>query len=328
MSEVEDPVTTVIRLLNTNMLVVKDDHSLANILVTNEWYNREVFKNYDGQITVGLRQTQDLKVELSGRIRRRIGALAVNVWATDRSDPKAEPGKVVRRKMLEDVLRIVRQNRAVPNRTVYDYYGLGASSSTNRAFDGGAVSEPEPDDAGWIELSAAEYVKLWSSDDQRHMKSDTVLNEYALMLFRFKVESREPTVKRIVLSFEGYGTAPAGDGATVKVWNHTTSAWGNAASGTGSSDETITVTLTSGLSDYIDENGFMLLLAKTTNPSNGSTPARLYCDYASCTVTVNGITYCDVATCRDQDNVEVSPFVFRTEIGLKSWLFEDVGGAY
>jgi hypothetical protein len=135
-------------------------------------------------------------------------------------------------------------------------------------------------------------------------------------------------VKRIILSFEGYGTAPAGNGATVKVWNHTTSAWGNAASGTAGSDKTITITLTSGFSDYIDESGFVWLLAKTTNPSNGSTPAIIYCDYASCTVTVNGITYCDVVTYRDQDNVEVSPFVLRTEIGLKSWLFEDVGGAY
>jgi hypothetical protein len=327
-SEVEDPVTTVVRLLDQNMRVDKDDVSIANILVTAEWYNREVFKNYDGQITVGLRQAQDLKVELSGRIRRRVGTLAVNIWSTDRPDPKAEPGKVMRRKMLNEVLRIVRQNRAVPNRTVYDYYGLGAATSTNRAYDGGAISELEPHDAGWTELSAAEYVKLWSSDDQRHSKSDIVLNEYALMLFRFKVQSRELAVKRIVLSFEGYGTAPAGNGATVKVWNHATSAWGNAASGTAGSDETITVTLTSSLSDYIDGSGFVWLLAKTTNPSNGSTPAILHCDIASCTVTVNGITYCDVATYRDQDNTEVSPFVFRTEIGLKSWLFEDVGGAY
>jgi hypothetical protein len=230
--------------------------------------------------------------------------------------------------MLEEVLRIVRQNRAVPNRTVYTFYGLGASSSTNRAYDVGNASELGPSDAGWTELSAAEYAKIWSSDDQRHSKSHGVNNQFALMLFRFKLESRELTAKRIVLSFEGYGTAPAGNGATVKVWNHTTSAWGNAASGTESSDETITVTLTSSLSDYIDGSGFVWLLAKTTNPSNGSTPAILYCDCASCTVTVNGITYCDVATYRDQDNVEVSPFVFRTEIGLKSWLFEDVGGAY
>jgi hypothetical protein len=328
MSEVEDPVTTVVRLLNTNMRVVKDDLSIASILVTNEWYNREVFKNYDGQITVGLRASQDLKVELSGRIRRRVGTLAVNVWGTDRSDPKAEPGKVVRRKMLEEVLRIVRQNRAVPNRTVYTFYGLGASNSTNRAYDVGNASELGPSDAGWTELSAAEYAKIWSSDDQRHSKSHGINNQFALMLFRFKLESRELTAKRIVLSFEGYGIAPAGNGATVKVWNHTTSAWGNAASGTGSSDEIITVTLTSSLSDYIDGSGFVWLLATTTNPSNGSTPAILYCDCASCRVTVNGITYCDVATYRDQDNTEVSPFVFRTEIGLKSWLFEDVGGAY
>jgi hypothetical protein len=148
------------------------------------------------------------------------------------------------------------------------------------------------------------------------------------MLFRFKVESRESAVKKIVLSFEGYGTAPAGNGITIKVWNHVASAWQDAQSGTGGADETITITLTSSITDYIDDSGFVWLLARTTNSSNGVTAATIYCDYVSCTVTVNGITYLDVISFRDVDRVDVKPIIFRTEFQLKSWMFEDVGGVF
>ena len=61
MSTVEDPVTTTIRLLSKNMHVVKEDSSLANVYVSQQWYDRELFKNYDGQITVGLGQSEDHK---------------------------------------------------------------------------------------------------------------------------------------------------------------------------------------------------------------------------------------------------------------------------
>ena len=148
------------------------------------------------------------------------------------------------------------------------------------------------------------------------------------MLFRFKVESREKTVKKIVLAFEGYGTAPAGNGVTIKVWNHVVSAWQQARSGTGEADETLTITLTLNIVNFVDANGYVWLLARTTNTSNGTTPAVLYCDYASCTVTVNGITYLDVVSFRDVDRVDVKPFIFRMEFTLKSWMFEDVGGAF
>jgi hypothetical protein len=72
MSEIENPVDTVVRLLSKNMRVVKEDGSLASILVSREWYDRELFKNYDGQITVGLAESRDTKIEMSGRLRRRL----------------------------------------------------------------------------------------------------------------------------------------------------------------------------------------------------------------------------------------------------------------
>ena len=328
MSEIEDSVTIVIRLLSKNMHVVKEDSSVASIYVSKEWYDRELFKNYDGQITVGLAESRDTKIEMSGRIRRRLGSLRVNVWATDRP-ATSDPGKLMRNKMVEEVNRIVRQNRNQPNVTRYDFAGLGyPSGDPHKAYQGGASSELVPGAAGWTELTNLEYQKVWYSDDTRYSKSHNVNLEYALMLFRFKVESREKTVKRIVLAFEGYGTAPGGNGVTIRVWNHVASAWQNAQVGTGGADETISITLTSSITDFIDDNGYVWLLARTTNPSNGVTASVLYCDYVSCTVTVLGITYLDVFSFRDVDRVDTKPVIFRTEFVLKSWSFEDIGGVF
>jgi len=328
MSEIEDPVTTVIRLLSKNMRVVKENNAIANIYVSKEWYDRELFKNYDGQITVGLAESRDTKIEMSGRIRRRLGALRVNVWATDRA-ATSDPGRLMRQKMVEEVNRVIRQNRTIPNRTIYDFAGLGyPSGDPHKTFQAGASSELIPGAAGWTELTNLEYQKIWYSDDDRYNKSHNVNGEFALMLFRFKVESRRQVVKKIVLAFEGYGAAPAGNGVTIKVWNHVSEAWEQAQTGTGGADETLTITLTLNIVNFIDANGYVWLLARTTNPSNDTTPAILYCDYVSCTVTVNGITYLDIVSFRDADRVDTKPFIFRTEFQLKSWMFEDVGGAF
>jgi hypothetical protein len=129
-----------------------------------------------------------------------------------------------------------------------------------------------------------------------------------------------------VLSFEGYGTAPVGNGITVKVWNHVASAWQQAQIGTGSGDETVTITLSANWPDFIDADGYVWLLARTTNPSNGSTPAVLYCDFVQCTIQVYGITYCDVVSYRNIDVTDVKPFLCRTEFLLKGWLFESISG--
>jgi hypothetical protein len=319
MSEVENPVDTVVRLLSKNMWVVKEDGSLASIIASKEWYDRELFKNYDGQITVGLAESRDTKIDMSGKLRRRVGSLRVNVWSQD---------ILTRQKMVEEVNRIVRQNRNKPNETLYYFRGIGQATETHKAYHAGSAEELTPQHASWTELTNVEYEKIWYSDDNRHSKSHNVNSEYALMLFRFKIDSREKTVKKTVLAFEGYGTSPAGNGVTIKVWNHVAQAWQNAQSGTSGADETISITLTSGLTDYIDDSGYVWLLARTTNPSDGTTPAILYCDYACCTVTVNGITYLDIVSYRDADRVDVKPFIFRTEFTLKSWSFEDVGGVF
>ncbi|MEM0095034.1 MAG: hypothetical protein QW660_00130 [Candidatus Bathyarchaeia archaeon] len=106
MSETADPVEVVIELLRANMHVVKEDGSLANIQVSREWLSQEALPNeVDGQVTVGLAECTDTKVELSGRLRRRVYTIRVNIWSRDRE---------IRQKMVDEVNRIVGLNRHNP----------------------------------------------------------------------------------------------------------------------------------------------------------------------------------------------------------------------
>jgi len=329
MSELEDPVITLLRLITTRICVVKDNGSLASILATKEQYDRELLKQYDAQITVGLDSSIDQKLELAGRLRRRHMTFRCNIYTVDKVTPGADAGKIMRDKVTAQINAIIRENRNLPYQTVYNFYGLGyPSGDPHKAFDAGATTELVPSSTSWVELSVANYQKIWSSDDVRHSKSVSVNNQYALMLFRFKIGAREQCVKKIVLSFEGYGTAPGGNGATIKVWNHVASAWQQAQSGTGGADETLIITISSNWTDFIDSNGYVWLLAKTTNPSNGVTPAVLYCDFVQCTIQVYGISFCDVISYRNVDVTDVKPYLFRTEFRLKGWLFESISGVF
>lgn len=207
MSEIEDAATTVANLLRANIRVVKDDGSLANVTVSGEWRNVDALKSCDGQVTVGLAESTDEKIELSGKTRRRQQFLRVNAWATD-SLGSAESGRVMRRKIVEEVLRVVRQNRVKPNETLYDFFNVGVGTQTRKAY--ASNSEAPPNDQNWTELPDSDYAKLWYSNNDRVQVSHNQVGEHAAMLFRFRLDSREKTINRIVLSFEGYGTAQAG----------------------------------------------------------------------------------------------------------------------
>jgi hypothetical protein len=323
MSQTEDPVLTLVRLVKRYLWVVKDDGSLANIYVSQEWYDREVFKNFDGQITVGSDRNEDNKLSFDGNLRRRLSFARVNVWVVDKPE-QGIVGRTMRDKIRADVNRVIREKRNHPNEVDYNFQAVSHSSETHKAYHLASAAEPSPSDSGWTELTDAEYQKIWYNDDDRFSKSTSENGKYAFVLFCFKIDVSEDVLKKVVLNFEGYGTAPAGNGGTIKVWNNTASAWQNGVSGTGGSDEVLTITLSSNMPDYVDANGYIYVLAKTTNPSDGEIPAVLYCDYVETAFAVNGISYADIVSFRDIDNVQVKPFMWRTEFAVKSWLFENV----
>jgi hypothetical protein len=314
-------------LITSRIWVTKDSGSRASILATEENYDRQLLKEYDAQVTLALDSSQDQKLELAGRLRRRYMIFRCNVYAVDKTAPNSDSGKVMRDKVDAQVNAIIRENRTLPYQTIYNFYGLGyPSGEPHKAFAAGAASELAPSSMSWAEFTNEEYQSIWSSDDVRFSKSHSIDSEYAMMLFRFKLGAREQCVNKLMLSFEGYGSAPSGNGVTIKVWNHVSSAWQEARSGIGGEDETLIITISSSWTDFIDSDGYVWLLAKTANPSSGDTPAVLYCDFVQCTIQVYGITYCDVVSYRNIDVVEVKPFLFRSEFLLKGWLFESISG--
>ena len=335
MSEVENPVVTVLRLIESRLRVVKDDGGLARVLCSQANYDRELLKDYEAQITVSktTEPCQQQKHTLDGKLRRRINSLRATITTIDKPTPNADVGRVMRDKVLEQLLLIIPENRNLPYRTIYNFYPLDSTAATHKAYDAVATEEREPSNVAWAELSNLEYSTLWGSDDVRHSKSASGNGEYAFMLFRFKIgskagetrnEPRKQCLKRVLLAFKGFGAAPQGNGVTLKVWDNVAGAWSNAQVGISGTDETVNITLTSNLTNYVDANGFLYLMARTTNPSDGVSPATLHCDFVQVTVDVRGVTFCDVHSYRDVDVVDVKPFLYKEEIVIVAWLFESI----
>jgi hypothetical protein len=320
MANIEDPSITLARLLNTYLRVITDSGGLAKVFVNQEWFNNELSKAYDGQVTVGLKESVDRKVNMSGSIRQKVYLHRVNVWVQDKPEQTTRP---MRGKICLDLNRVIHEKRYHPNDTLYYFIGVGQPTETHKAYHAASASELAPSVAGWTELLDLEYQKIWYSDDNYFVKSVSVASQRALMLFRFKISSEKAVAKQAVLSFEGYGTAPGGNGVTIKAWNFTAAAWQNSVSGTSGADETLSLTLATP-QDFLDSDGYVYMLAETTNASNGATAAVLNCDYIQCVCTVEGITHVDIASFRDMDTVTVKPFIWRTEFTVKSWLLENI----
>jgi hypothetical protein len=309
MSEIENPVETVIRLLTDKMRVVKDDGSLAKVSVSREWLSQEALQNVDGHVTVGLLEAVDSKLELTGRLRRRLFNIRANVWSLNAQ---------MRFKIVEEVLRVVRQNRFAPADKLYDFLNVQEGDNTHKAYYATSLSDLPPGDSSWHEF-LSEGIRR--SDDTRF--SVSAYAKYAMMLFRFKIDYKESLVKKIVLAFEGYGLCSYGNGFSIRVWNHVQNAWQQLQTSSSSSDTTLTITLTSNIADYIDDNGYVWLIAKTLYAGSDAY-SRLCCDYVSCTVTPRGISFLDVVSFRDVDRVDVKPFLYHTDMVLKSWVLEDL----
>lgn len=258
---------------------------------------------------------------MSGKIRQQISLVRVNVWAAENSNVH-ESGKAIRNKILEEINRIIRQNRNSPNITLIDYVGCGSIHGACKAYFGDSDAEPNAD---WTELSDSQYQQLWYSDDNRAQITCSQNGKHATLLLGFKLDCKKTVIKELTLAFEGYGVAPQGNGVSVKLWSHAQACWTNQTSSISEQDHTQTLTIATNPSDYVDGQGFVWLLAQTVHASDGSLPAVLFCDYAMCTVTVRGITYLDVHSYRNLDRADIKPPIYRTEFTLKSWFIQNIG---
>jgi len=320
-AEVEEPTKTLIRLLRNNLQVVKDDGEVAQIYIGNEWYNSEISRQNDGQITVALQECQEQKLSADGKVRRAILDFRINVWVLDKPERSVE-AREVRDKIVDEVRRVVNERNSNPNVFTYNFIGVGRNSGDHKAFYAVSNSEPSPSSQVWTELTDEEYTKIWYSDDERLAITAQQDGDHAFLLLKFKLDAKPEVLKSLKLDFEGYGESPAGSGITIKIWNFSSGCWDKASSGSNSLDETVSINLSSEFSSFIGDDGYIYLLARTTNPSDGVNPAILNCDYSEMEFSVNGICYCNVVSYRSLDIVNVRPFIWRTELYARGWMFE------
>ncbi|MGD6810851.1 MAG: hypothetical protein ACQCN3_14230 [Candidatus Bathyarchaeia archaeon] len=104
-----DIVEALVTFLQTNIRLVKADESLGKVSVTREWFDRELLKTYDAQVTVSLGSVVDRKLGLSASQRLIVGSPKVNVWVTEKGS--GESGQSIRQRMRLEINRVIRENR-------------------------------------------------------------------------------------------------------------------------------------------------------------------------------------------------------------------------
>jgi len=124
-----------------------------------------------------------------------------------------------------------------------------------------------------------ELAKLNSSDNERASYSDEL---YEFHRFKFKIDEPVSKITQIFVLHEGYGTY---NGHTLYIWNYTDSKWEEVDTTTvGTPDQTLSKTFTSDFSDYIDEDGYLHLLAMTNEYVEPTT--TIYTDYVEVEITL------------------------------------------
>ncbi len=104
-----DIVAALVSFLQVNIRLVKADESLGTVSVSREWFDRELLKTFDAQVTVGLGSVVDRKLGLSAAQRLIVGSPKVNVWVTEKGS--GESGQSIRQKMRLEINRVIRESR-------------------------------------------------------------------------------------------------------------------------------------------------------------------------------------------------------------------------
>lgn len=108
----EDPKTTLMNLIKNNITLKKDDDiTPATVHVSQEWFNSQLFKDFDAQITIGLADGSMEKLNVGGSWVRYNDRYCLTGWSVDKT---GITGKEMRWKIRREIERIIRANRRNP----------------------------------------------------------------------------------------------------------------------------------------------------------------------------------------------------------------------
>jgi hypothetical protein len=151
-------------------------------------------------------------------------------------------------------------------------YDFTNGSLLHKAYEGYDNDKPPIVDASYFEqeLDNSEYDDISASDDNRAEYSYVThppIDRYEFHRFEFKINESIPNISQLYIMHEGYGDAINYNsglhtyGLVLYIWNG--SDWEEVDRNTASSDAIIEKTYTSGLSNYVDDSGYLKLLATT-----------------------------------------------------------------
>jgi len=108
----EDPKTTLMNLIKNNVSLTKDDGvTAATVHVSQAWFNSQLFKDFDAQITIGLAEGSMEKLNVGGSWVRYADRYRIIGWSIDKA---GITGKEMRWKIRREIERIIRANRKNP----------------------------------------------------------------------------------------------------------------------------------------------------------------------------------------------------------------------
>ncbi len=135
----------------------------------------------------------------------------------------------------------------------------------NKAYQKGGAEPISPQDPGLLEAQAGNYDKLKSSNDLRWSTDmATSEGEYDSQVYAFTLES-SADVYRLKINLEGYGEKGSGYTTYLKIWDNVNSQWVNLDSKDfhDTIDDILSSTISSDVSDFIDANHKVYVLASS-----------------------------------------------------------------
>ena len=154
----------------------------------------------------------------------------------------------------------------LPDGTIVNGHTITFSSDAgiNKwAYKGYTYEKPPSDLEVGSQFSSDEYNAIASSDDNRASYSGGGEGSYHFHRFKFKIDEDLAQIKRLHVLHEGYGTQIPGNGAELFIWNYSSNQWESVGYHTNNYDTIIEKSYYHGFSNYINETGYLQLLAIT-----------------------------------------------------------------
>jgi hypothetical protein len=167
---------------------------------------------------------------------------------------------------------VILQRALATEPTIYDF----KDKVNNEAFEGSDSSQPPATLGVGSGLSSENLDKIASSDNQRAVFSIGDWSDYHR--FKFKIFQASGSISQLYVEHEGYGIGPAGEpetairGLNLFIWNYDTGSWEFLDDhDIGDADAITSATIIQNIENYIDNDGFLNLLAQAKE-NTGSCP--------------------------------------------------------